>query len=102
MPRQTRPCRSTEREGCSERTAGAVRRTEAKRSPQQPDPSTAWSARRPTATGDGAGEGARPEQEEKPADQDGYLKVPDGPGLGVTPVEAAIKEGRMPGEPYWD
>jgi hypothetical protein len=30
------------------------------------------------------------------------LKVPDGPGIGVTPVAAAIKEGRMPGEPYWD
>ena len=37
-----------------------------------------------------AGEGARPEQEEKPADQDGYLKVPDRPGIGVTPVEVAI------------
>ena len=48
------------------------------------------------------GEGARPEQEEQPSDQDGHLKVPDGPGIGVTPVEAAIKEGRMPGEPYWD
>jgi L-alanine-DL-glutamate epimerase-like enolase superfamily enzyme len=33
---------------------------------------------------------------------DGYLKVPDGDGLGVTPVEAAIKEGRLPGEPYGD
>jgi L-alanine-DL-glutamate epimerase-like enolase superfamily enzyme len=46
--------------------------------------------------------GARPEQEEKPVDQDGFLRVPDGPGIGVTPIEAAIKEGRMPGEPYWD
>jgi L-alanine-DL-glutamate epimerase-like enolase superfamily enzyme len=34
--------------------------------------------------------------------KDGFLKVPDGPGIGVTPIEAAIKEGRMPGEPYWD
>jgi len=38
----------------------------------------------------------------KPEDQDGMLKVPDGPGIGVTPVEPAIKENRMPGEPYWD
>jgi len=37
-----------------------------------------------------AGEGARPEQEEKPADQDGHLKVPDWHGIGVTPVEVAI------------
>jgi galactonate dehydratase len=34
--------------------------------------------------------------------KDGMLRVPDGPGIGVTPNEAAIKEGRMPGEPYWD
>jgi len=34
--------------------------------------------------------------------KDGMLKVPDGPGIGVTPNEAAIKENRMPGEPYWD
>jgi L-alanine-DL-glutamate epimerase-like enolase superfamily enzyme len=34
--------------------------------------------------------------------KDGMLKVPTGPGIGVTPIEAAIKEGRMPGEPYWD
>ena len=34
--------------------------------------------------------------------KDGMLKVPDGPGIGVTPVEEAIKENRMPGEPYWD
>ncbi len=34
--------------------------------------------------------------------RDGMLKVPDGPGIGVTPVEAAIKENRMPGEPWWD
>ena len=32
----------------------------------------------------------------------GMLKVPDGPGLGVTPDEAAIQRNRMPGEPYWD
>jgi hypothetical protein len=30
------------------------------------------------------------------------LKVPHWPGIGVTPVEAAMKEDRMPGEPYWD
>jgi hypothetical protein len=30
------------------------------------------------------------------------LKVRHWPGIGVTPVEAAIKEDRMPGEPYWD
>jgi L-alanine-DL-glutamate epimerase-like enolase superfamily enzyme len=34
--------------------------------------------------------------------KDGMLKVPDGPGIGVTPNEEAIKENRMPGEPYWD
>jgi L-alanine-DL-glutamate epimerase-like enolase superfamily enzyme len=34
--------------------------------------------------------------------KDGMLRVPDGPGIGVTPIEAAIKENRMPGEPYWD
>ena len=28
------------------------------------------------------------------------LKVPAGPGIGVTPVAAAIKESRMPGGPY--
>jgi L-alanine-DL-glutamate epimerase-like enolase superfamily enzyme len=33
---------------------------------------------------------------------DGMLKVPDGPGLGVTVSEAALKEARMPGEPWWD
>ncbi len=33
---------------------------------------------------------------------DGMLKVPDGPGLGVTANEAALKEARMPGEPWWD
>jgi len=27
------------------------------------------------------------------------LKVPHWPGIAVTPVEAAIKEDRMPGEP---
>jgi hypothetical protein len=32
----------------------------------------------------------------------GYLKVLDGAGIGVTPVEAAVKEGGMPGEPYGD
>jgi hypothetical protein len=31
---------------------------------------------------------------------DGMLKVPDGPGLAVS--EAALKEARMPGEPWWD
>jgi hypothetical protein len=30
------------------------------------------------------------------------LKVPLCPGIGVTPVEAAIKEDRMPGEPSLD
>ena len=39
---------------------------------------------------------------EKLTIKDGMLKVPDGPGIGVTPVEEAIKENRMPGEPYWD
>jgi len=88
--------------------AGAVRRTEANRS----DPSPALAGQE-VAGEDGishrtekqdpgwrgtAGEGARPEQEEKPADQDGYLKVPDGPGIGVTPGEAGIKESRMLGE----
>ncbi len=34
--------------------------------------------------------------------KDGYLTVPDKPGIGVTPDEKAIKENRMPGEPYWD
>jgi len=46
--------------------------------------------------------GARPYSEEKPVDQAGMLKVPDGPGLGVTVNEAALKEARMPGEPWWD
>jgi L-alanine-DL-glutamate epimerase-like enolase superfamily enzyme len=40
--------------------------------------------------------------EEKLEIKDGMLKVPDKPGIGVTPVEQAIKENRMPGEPYWD
>ncbi len=40
--------------------------------------------------------------QEKLVIKDGLLKVPDGPGIGVTPNEAAIKENRMPGEPYWD
>ena len=40
--------------------------------------------------------------EEKLEIRDGMLKVPDGPGIGVTPNEKAIKENRMPGEPYWD
>jgi L-alanine-DL-glutamate epimerase-like enolase superfamily enzyme len=40
--------------------------------------------------------------EEKLEIKDGMLKVPDRPGIGVTVVEAAIKENRMPGEPYWD
>jgi len=104
------------REGCERRPPGlsrprsgrreptrAVRRTEAERSPQQPDPSPArragWSGR---PGKNGAGVGARPEQEEKTLHEDGMLKVPHGPGIGVTPVEAAIKEDRMPGEPYWD
>ena len=30
------------------------------------------------------------------------LKVSDGPGIAVTPIEAALKENRMPGEPWWD
>ncbi len=34
--------------------------------------------------------------------KDGFLKVPDGPGIGVTVNEAALKEARMPGEPWWD
>jgi L-alanine-DL-glutamate epimerase-like enolase superfamily enzyme len=40
--------------------------------------------------------------EEKLEIKDGMLKVPNGPGIGVTPIEAAIKEGRRPDEPYWD
>jgi L-alanine-DL-glutamate epimerase-like enolase superfamily enzyme len=40
--------------------------------------------------------------EEKLEIKDGMLRVPNGPGIGVTPIEAAIKENRMPGEPYWD
>jgi len=40
--------------------------------------------------------------EEKLEIKDGMLKVPDGPGIGVTPNEKAIEENRMPGEPYWD
>ena len=39
---------------------------------------------------------------EKLVAKDGMLKVPDGPGIGVTPIAAAIKENRMPGEPWWD
>ena len=50
----------------------------------------------------GAGVGARPERQEKTLHEDGMLKVPNRPGIGVTPVEAAIKEDWMPGEPYWD
>lgn len=50
----------------------------------------------------GAGEGARPDQRAKPADQDGILRVPDGPGMGVTVNEQALKEARMPGEPWWE
>lgn len=34
--------------------------------------------------------------------RNGMLKVPDGPGIGVTPNEAAIKANRMSDEPYWD
>jgi L-alanine-DL-glutamate epimerase-like enolase superfamily enzyme len=34
--------------------------------------------------------------------RDGMLRVPDGPGLGVTVVEQALKEARMPGEPWWE
>jgi len=30
------------------------------------------------------------------------LKVPDGPGIGVTVNEQALKEARMPGEPLWE
>ena len=37
-----------------------------------------------------AGEGARPEQTEKPVDQYGCTQQPDGPGIGVTPVEVAM------------
>jgi L-alanine-DL-glutamate epimerase-like enolase superfamily enzyme len=40
--------------------------------------------------------------EEKLEIEDGMLKVPDGPGIGVTPNEKAIKENCLPGEPYWD
>ena len=46
--------------------------------------------------------GARPCSGKKPVQMDGMLKVPDGPGLGVTVNEAALKEARMPGEPWWD
>ena len=34
--------------------------------------------------------------------EDGMLRVPNGPGIGVTPNEKAIRQNRMPGEPYWD
>jgi L-alanine-DL-glutamate epimerase-like enolase superfamily enzyme len=51
---------------------------------------------------DRAAKGARPDEEEKPADQDGMLRVPDGPGIGVTVNEQALKEARMPGEPWWE
>ena len=40
--------------------------------------------------------------EEKLEIRDGMLTVPDGPGIGVTPNERAIKQNRLPGEPYWD
>ena len=40
--------------------------------------------------------------DEKLEIKDGMLRVPDGPGIGVTPNEKAIRENRMPGEPYWD
>jgi L-alanine-DL-glutamate epimerase-like enolase superfamily enzyme len=50
--------------------------------------------------------GNRPAHEEyikeKGEIRDGMLKVPDGPGLGVTVNEQAPKEARMPGEPWWD
>jgi hypothetical protein len=45
---------------------------------------------------------ARGKRQEKTLHEDGMLKVPHWPGIGVTPVEAAIKEDSMPGEPYWD
>lgn len=34
--------------------------------------------------------------------RDGNLRVPDGPGLGVTLVEDVLRENLKPGEPFWD
>ncbi len=48
------------------------------------------------ASGTRAYRGARPYLKEKPVDQAGMLKVPDGPGLGVTVNEAALTGGRDP------
>lgn len=33
---------------------------------------------------------------------DSMLRVPTGPGLGITLDEDAVRANRMPGEPYWD
>lgn len=33
---------------------------------------------------------------------DGKLKLPEGPGLGITLVPEVIRDNLLPGEPYWD
>jgi L-alanine-DL-glutamate epimerase-like enolase superfamily enzyme len=33
---------------------------------------------------------------------DGKLRVPAGPGLGITMNEEAVRANLLPGEPYWD
>ena len=33
--------------------------------------------------------------------KDGKIKVPDGPGLGITLVEDILKANKEDGEPYW-
>jgi L-alanine-DL-glutamate epimerase-like enolase superfamily enzyme len=34
--------------------------------------------------------------------KDGKLRLPDGPGLGITLVPEVIRDNLLPGEPYWD
>ena len=34
--------------------------------------------------------------------QNGKIKVPDGPGLGITLIEDVLKANLESGEPYWD
>jgi L-alanine-DL-glutamate epimerase-like enolase superfamily enzyme len=40
--------------------------------------------------------------EEEIVIRDGLLPVPDGPGLGITVSEEALKANRADGEPWWD
>jgi L-alanine-DL-glutamate epimerase-like enolase superfamily enzyme len=39
--------------------------------------------------------------EEKLVVRDARLHVPEGPGLGITLIEEAVRAGKLEGEPYW-